>query len=94
MSLGNNGGGHSGEMPLETAMDNLARQPGVVLVKSAGNEPTWRIHASGTLTVGATVSRQFDSSGNNIQQDIFEVWFDSADTIGIAVQAPGAPSLA
>ena len=37
MSLGNNGGGHSGEMPLETAMDNLARQSGVVLVKSAGN---------------------------------------------------------
>ena len=92
MSLGNNGGGHSGEMPLETAMDNLARLPGVVLVKSAGNEQTWRIHASGTVAQGATVSRQFESSGNNEEQDVLEVWFDAADRIGIAVQAPGAPA--
>lgn len=91
MSLGNNGGGHSGEMPLETALDNLAREPGVVLVKSAGNEQTWRIHASGTVTQGAIVRRQFDSPGNNAQQDVFEVWFDAADRIGIAVQPPGGP---
>jgi len=92
MSLGNNGGGHSGEMPLETAMDNLARLPGVVLVKSAGNEQTWRIHASGTVAQGQTVRRQFESSGNNTQQDVLEVWFDAADRIGIAVQAPGGPA--
>lgn len=91
MSLGNNGGGHSGEMPLETAMDSLARQPGVVLVKSAGNEQNWRIHASGTVTQGTTLRRRFESSGSNIQQDVFEIWFDSADTIGISLQAPGAP---
>ncbi|HEX8285939.1 MAG TPA: S8 family serine peptidase [Pyrinomonadaceae bacterium] len=91
MSLGNNGGGHSGEMPLETAMDSLARLPGVVLVKSAGNEQTWRIHASGTVAQGATVRRQFESSGGNEEQDILEVWFDASDRIGIAVQAPGAP---
>lgn len=90
MSQGNNGGGHSGEMPLETAMDNLARLPGVVLVKSAGNEQQFRIHASGTVTQGAIVQRQFESSGNNTQQDVLEVWFDAADRIGIAVQAPGA----
>src|SRR6185312_4779612 len=93
MSLGNNGGGHSGEMPLETAMDNLARLPGVVIVKSAGNEQTWRIHASGTVTQGtAPIRRQFESSGSNTQQDVFEVWFDAADRIGIAVQAPGGPT--
>lgn len=90
MSQGNNGGGHSGEIPLETAMDNLARLPGVVLVKSAGNEQTWRIHASGTVTQAGIVRRQFESSGSNTQQDVFEVWFDDADRIGIAVQAPGA----
>jgi subtilisin family serine protease len=92
MSLGNNGGGHSGEMPLETAIDNLARLPGVVLVKSAGNEQTWRIHASGTVAQGGTVRRQFESGGNNTQQDVFEVWFDATDRIGVAVQAPGAPA--
>lgn len=92
MSQGNNGGGHSGEMPLETAMDSLARQPGVVIVKSAGNEQTWRIHASGTVAQGATVRRQFESSGSNAAQDIFEVWFDASDRIGIAVQPPGAPT--
>ena len=93
MSLGNNGGGHSGEMPLETAMDNLARLPGVVIVKSAGNEQTWRIHASGTVTQGtAPIRRQFESSGSNTEQDVFEIWFDGADRIGIAVQAPGGPA--
>jgi len=92
MSQGNNGGGHSGEMPLETAMDNLARLPGVVLVKSAGNEQTWRIHASGTVAQGSIIRRQFESSGSNTQQDVFEVWFDSIDRIGIAVQAAGAPT--
>jgi len=93
MSLGNNGGGHSGEMPLETAMDNLARLPGVVIVKSAGNEQPWRIHASGTVTQGiAPVRRQFESSGSNTQQDVFEIWFDAADRISIAVQAPGGPT--
>jgi subtilisin family serine protease len=78
-------------MPLETAMDNLARQPGVVLVKSAGNEQTWRIHASGTVAQGATARRQYDSPGSDDQQDIFEVWFDATNIIGVAVQAPGAP---
>jgi subtilisin family serine protease len=92
MSQGNNGGGHSGETPLETAMDNLAREAGVVLVKSAGNEQTWRIHASGTVPQGGTVRRRFESSGNNVQQDILEVWFDATDHIGIAVQAPGDPT--
>jgi len=91
MSQGNNGGGHSGETPLETAMDNLARLPGVVVVKSAGNEQTWRIHASGTVAQGSVVRRRFESVGNNTLQDVFEVWFDAADRIAIAVQAPGAP---
>ncbi len=92
MSLGNNSGGHSGEMPLETAMDSLARLPGVVLVKSAGNEQSWRIHASGAVTQGTIARRQFESSGSNTEQDVLEVWFDAADRIGIAVQAPGGPT--
>lgn len=92
MSQGNNGGGHSGETPLETAMDNLARLPGVIIVKSAGNEQTWRIHASGTVAQGAQpVRRRFESVGNNTLQDLFEVWFDAGDRIAVAVQAPGAP---
>lgn len=92
MSLGMNGGGHSGEMPLETAMDSLSRLPGVVLVKSAGNEQMWRIHAQGRVAANQTVRRQFDSVGDNLQDDVLEVWFDSADAISIAVQAPGGPT--
>lgn len=91
LSQGMNAGGHSGETTLEVAMDNLARLPGIVLVKSAGNEQTWRIHAAGSVPQGATVRRQFDSSGMNLQQDVLEVWFDAADQIALAVQAPGAP---
>jgi subtilisin family serine protease len=89
-SQGMNAGGHSGESLLEVGMDNLARQPGVVIIKSAGNEQTWRIHAGGQLTQGGTAVLEFDSSGSNSFDDILELWHDGEDQIAVAVRAPGA----
>ena len=92
MSLGNNGGGHSGEMPLETAMDNLAaarRGDSQIRGQRADvADPRERHGDSGK----APIRRQFESSGSNTEQDVFEIWFDGADRIGIAVQAPGGPA--
>jgi subtilisin family serine protease len=91
-SQGMNGGGHCGETPLEVAMDTLARQPGVAIVKSAGNEQTMRIHAGGQLAQGETRVLDFVSGGSNTQADILELWHDAVDRIAVAVQPPGGPT--
>ncbi|HYU27255.1 MAG TPA: S8 family peptidase, partial [Thermoanaerobaculia bacterium] len=91
-SQGMNGGGHCGESLLEVGMDRLARRAGVAIIKSAGNEQTWRTHAGGTVTQGQTRVVELVSGASNFSDDILEIWHDGADTIAIAVQAPGAPT--
>ena len=54
MSLGQNGGSHDGESIVERAIDELLQVPGRAFVSAAGNEHTWRGHASGTLDTGDT----------------------------------------
>ena len=93
LSQGMNGGGHSGETVLETGLDNLVRQPGVVVVKSAGNEQEWRIHAGGEVAQGQTVSVEFLVETNDREDDVFEVWYEGADQISLTVQPPGGSPL-
>jgi subtilisin family serine protease len=94
LSQGMNGGGHSGETVLETGLDNLARQPNVAIIKSAGNEQTWRIHAGGRVMGGQTLSLELVVQPNNREEDVVEVWYDGSDAISIAVQPPGEAPLA
>ncbi|HEX7889115.1 MAG TPA: S8 family peptidase [Ramlibacter sp.] len=91
ISNGSNRGGHGGESMLEAAVDSLARRPGVVLVKSAGNEHGRGSHAGGRIAQGETLRRRFNSSLQNEEQDILEIWFGGDDRIAVAVQPPGAP---
>lgn len=92
-SQGMNGGGHSGETVLETGLDNLARRPGVAIVKSAGNEQQMRIHAGGTLAANQTRELRLEVLTNDRADDIIEVWFDDADDVSIAVAPPsGSPT--
>lgn len=88
-SQGMNGGGHSGETVLETGLDNLARRPGVAIIKSAGNEQLMRIHASGLLTANETQAFELEVRTNNRLNDIIEIWFDDRDDISVAVVPPG-----
>jgi subtilisin family serine protease len=76
LSQGMNGGGHCGETVLETGLNDLARQAGVVIVKSAGNEQEWRIHAGGQLTQGQTVEVGLLVPSNDVHNDVLEVWHD------------------
>jgi subtilisin family serine protease len=92
-SQGMNGGGHSGETLMETGMDNLARQPGVVIVKSAGNEQELRIHAGGQIAQGQMIELGLSVQDNNSLDDILEIWSDDEDKISVAVQPPGSPPL-
>lgn len=93
MSQGMNGGGHSGETVLETALDNLLQQPNIVVVKSAGNEQQQNIHAGGQIAQGQTVALSLDVRTNNSADDVIEVWYSGDDAISIAIQPPGAAPL-
>ncbi len=88
-SQGMNGGGHSGETVLETGLDNLARRPGVAIIKSAGNEQMMRIHAGDTLIANQTHTLDLEVRTNNRVNDIIEIWFDDLDDISVAIVPPG-----
>ncbi len=88
-SQGMNGGGHSGETVLETGLDLLARQPGVAIIKSAGNEQQQRIHAGGEIGQGEDVRLRLRVQGNNRFSDILELWHDGDDALSVAVEPPG-----
>jgi subtilisin family serine protease len=89
ISQGMNGGGHVGETALETAIETLVRRPGVVIVKSAGNEQQFQIHASGQIATGQTVDLQLEVQSNDVDSDVIEVWTAGSDRIDVAVQPPG-----
>ncbi|MFI7698542.1 S8 family serine peptidase [Nonomuraea sp. NPDC049480] len=91
ISQGMNGGGHAGESLVERALDAYARRPGVVIVKSAGNEQEWRTHAGGTLAEGDTVELELVVPPGDLEDDIVEIWFDGSDEIGVAVAPPHGP---
>jgi hypothetical protein len=93
LSLGWNSGGHSGETVLETGLNNLARQPGVVIVKAAGNEQALRIHAGGRIAQGERIDLELLVEDNNSLDDILELWYDDEDKISVSVQPPGSPPL-
>ncbi|MGW3345775.1 S8 family serine peptidase [Nonomuraea rubra] len=88
LSLGMNGGGHSGESLVERALDAYARRPGVVIVKSAGNERERRTHAGGTLGQGEVVALDLVVPPGDVEDDLVEVWFDGEDRISVAVTPP------
>jgi subtilisin family serine protease len=88
-SQGMNGGGHCGETALETGLDNLARRPNVAVIKSAGNEQQMRIHAGGTLAANETRELRIEALGNDLMDDVIEVWFDDLGDISIAIAPPG-----
>lgn len=92
ISQGMNGGGHSGETLVERSLDEIARLPGVVIIKSAGNEQTWDIHAGGQIGDGEVATLDLVVRQGNVQDDIIEVWFAGSDGISIGLDAPSGPS--
>lgn len=93
MSQGMNGGGHVGSSVLELAMDAHCRTPGVAIVKSAGNEQEWRIHASGSLATGQ-LEFEIECQPNKQSPGALEIWFDGATELEVSVQPPSGPATA
>ena len=91
LSQGMNAGAHDGTSYVEAAFDNFTkggREPGCVVVKSAGNERGHKGHAKLSMGNDQTDSLTWYSSQPHRGQDVIELWFKSCDEIRFRVQDP------
>jgi endonuclease G len=90
VSLGMNAGAHDGTSFLEAGFDSITskgRDPGFVIVKSAGNERGHGGHARTTLFLGVGDIR-WQSASNFRSMDYFELWYDALDEVEFALIDP------
>jgi endonuclease G len=92
VSLGMNAGAHDGSSTLEAAFDlitDAGRDPGYVIVKSAGNERGLGGRAR-VRAFNGLVNLQWDATAGAIRrpQDYIEVWYSSLDDIEFTLVDP------
>lgn len=91
VSLGMNAGAHDGSSTLEAAFDAISgggRDPGFVIVKSAGNERIQNGHVRVRAINGGRVDANWNSSSTFRFQDYLEVWYSSLDTLQFELVDP------
>ncbi len=91
VSQGMNAGAHDGTSLLETAFDEFTgggRDPGVAIVKAAGNERNFAGHAALTLGSNMLDTLTWESRALSRPQDVFELWFEACDELRFTVVDP------
>jgi endonuclease G len=86
-----NAGAHDGSSTLEAAFDSISgsgRDPGFVIVKSAGNERGFGGHARERAMQGGSIAVTWTASGTFRFQDYLEVWYSSLDTLRFELTDP------
>ncbi|MEM6384264.1 MAG: S8 family serine peptidase [Pseudomonadota bacterium] len=92
VSLGTNAGAHDGTTTLEAAFDAITgggRDPGVVIVKSAGNERGHAGHARVSAFKGGIMPLEWESSTRFRDADYFEGWYNGLDDMAFTLIDPG-----
>jgi endonuclease G len=95
VSLGMNAGAHNGRSKLESAFDgftNIGHDPGIVIVKSAGNERGYHGHVRFQAALGVTMSAAWTSTGEARNLDYIEVWYDNWDDLEFELIGPSPGS--
>lgn len=90
VSLGMNAGAHDGTSLLEAGFDSITgigRDPGISIVKSAGNERGRKGHASMSPAVGMQTF-EWESKDRDRIKDYFEVWYNSFDDLEFILVDP------
>jgi len=90
VSLGMNAGAHDGNSILEGMFDALGgngRNPGFVIVKSAGNERGQAGHARIKAFLGRQIA-EWDSLAVDRPEDYIEIWHDGLDSNEFTLVAP------
>ncbi|MBF9036131.1 S8 family serine peptidase [Rhodobacterales bacterium HKCCE2091] len=91
VSLGMNAGAHDGQTTLEAAFDGVTgngRDPGLVIVKSAGNERGHAGHASQQVALGAFVEIAWQTPVDGRPLDYLEAWFEPGDDVEFTLVTP------
>lgn len=92
VSLGMNAGAHDGRSALEAAFDafsGLGREPGLVIVKSAGNERGMGGHARLALSPNTKEVLRWTSRPIDRPEDVSQLWFRARDEIRFRLHSPG-----
>ena len=82
VSQGMNAGAHDGTSDLEKGFDLImdnGKEPGVIVVKSAGNERNHGGHACVRMASNSTESLQWNSKRPHFGRDVVELWFKASD---------------
>lgn len=96
VSLGMNAGAHDGKTTLEAAFDTITgggRDPGLAIIKSAGNERKQAGHASIQVAPGALEEITWETDFNSRRRDYLEAWFEPGDDIEFTLVTPGGGRL-
>lgn len=91
VSLGMNAGAHDGTSALETAFDEFSkggREPGYVIVKSAGNEHGMDGHARLKIAKHSKDDLSWSSKSVKRDEDVIELWFKPSDELRFRLQNP------
>ena len=91
VSLGMNAGAHDGSSTLEAGFDQfsgIGRDPGFVVIKSAGNERGFKGHAATAAMQGGLSQIVWDSDQSLRDLDYIEAWFNSFDDIAFTLIDP------
>jgi hypothetical protein len=91
VSLGMNAGAHDGSSLLELGFDaftGVGRDPGYVIVKSAGNEFGYDGHAFVQPFENGVVPIVWTTKRDPRREDYLEFWFPSCDDLAFTVVAP------
>jgi subtilisin family serine protease len=91
VSLGMNAGAHDGMSTLESAFDAITdngRDPGIAIVKSAGNERGFAGHAKIQAMAGGVTTLAWNSNSSFRFQDYIEVWYSGVDELDFMLVAP------
>ena len=95
VSLGMNAGAHDGTTLVEAAFDSVTaggRDPGYVIVKSAGNERGRGGHSRVRAIEGGILPIEWNSSGFRFQ-DYIEVWYHARDELRFCLVDPAGNRL-
>ncbi|MCB8978738.1 MAG: S8 family serine peptidase [Ardenticatenaceae bacterium] len=91
VSQGMNAGAHDGTSDLEKGFDLITdngKEPGIVIIKSAGNERNQRGHAKLRIISHSSEILKWESRNHHTATDVIELWFSAADQFRFRLHDP------
>jgi subtilisin family serine protease len=91
LSQGDNLGAHDGTSLLEKAIDYIAKEEGVLIVNSSGNERNGKRHARGQVLPSKDHELLFEikqSGPNIVSEDAIDLWYHGEDRFTVSIKTP------